>query len=161
MRYIILGCLVGISFSMVGGCVSQADVQANFQEETSSKVECPAAKLTISNIVEGEEGKTPTTFEALGCDREWKCSFFTHDTAFGPPKERVCTETADSKDRTSKKNAIHHLSSKSGCSVHRIEVNPGIWSSGNKRIYRMNACGQQYVCTQISGKVKCKEGSTP
>lgn len=161
MRREILGCLFGFVCCFTGGCLSQAEVEAGLKDETSSKIECPAEKITIKNMMEGEEGKTPTTFDALGCDREWKCKFFTHDTAFGPPKERVCIESEDSKERTSQKNAIHHLSSQSGCSVHRIVVNPGVWSNGNKRIYRMGACGQQYVCTQTAGKVVCKEGSNP
>jgi len=160
MRRMNWGCLVGFCF-FIAGCLSQTEIESDFQAETSPKINCPANKITIQNLVKGEEGKTPDTFEALGCDREWKCSFFTSDIAFGPPKEKVCTETEDSKDRTSKKMAVQQLSAQSGCSVHRIEVNQGVWSSGNKKIYRMNACGRQFVCTLISNQATCKEGSTP
>lgn len=97
----------------------------------ASDTRCPAEKADIK-AVEG--------YAAINlCGREFACS-----------RER-CEESAESVDRTARKSAIDRLALETNCPMEKIQLQKQL---GN--IYRLGACGKDYVCTTASGRLECR-----
>ena len=85
---------VALAAVLLAGCISSEAISAAMRRESSLETRCPESQIQVLDYHGGAAGLYPSTWTAMGCEKEWACQLFVYSgmtgTA-GPPTTR-CRE---------------------------------------------------------------------
>lgn len=129
---------------------------ARYQRAVAEKTGCPADQIAVTeDPLPGLGNASP----ASGCGREFSC--VTRGLGSYTPWAE-CTETEESRQRTSEAVVKERLSIETGCPAADIKVDRvSDWKVGAEQTYRLVACGKPFVCTLAAARTECHAALSP
>jgi len=139
-------------------------VHEQIRAVASSTLDCSGANLSV------QEHAVPNSiavgWTVHGCRREAECAWTGSSGASerlsnlvtnSPDRHMVCEETGSSQARIAESAIKDRLSMETGCDEAQIKVvKRGAWQKAGQSSWRMEACGQPYVCSSGRTGMDCK-----
>ncbi len=134
-------------------------VQDQVRTAASPALDCSRENLSVQMH---DTASIAVAWTVRGCRREAECAWAgavsTSRLVTGDPDRRmVCEETEASKARIAEVAIRDRLSMETGCDEAQIKVvKRGAWQKAGQSSWRMEACGQPYVCSSGRTGMDCK-----
>lgn len=141
----------------LAGCATM--VQDQVRAAASPALDCSREKLSVQMH---DTDSIAVAWTVRGCRREAECAWAgsgsTSNLVTGNrDRNMVCEETEVSKARIAETAIKDRLSIETGCDEAQIKVvKRGAWQKAGQSSWRMEACGQPYVCSSGRTGMDCK-----
>lgn len=140
------------------GCATM--VQDQVRAAASPTLDCAREKLSVEMH---DTDSIAVAWTVRGCRREAECAWAgstsTASLVTGSrDRNMVCEETEVSKARIAEAAIKDRLALETGCDEAQIKVvKRGAWQKAGQSSWRMEACGQPYVCSSGRTGMDCKQ----